>query len=211
MGVLGLAVSPITVLLKMGGFLAVGTKNTFLNLCNRILKNDRFRFPRYIDDSKPLEIYDENLSAAKEFLMKFANLENPNILFFSSFNCNNPGYKDKLAFIIITKELFLLLSNQNEILWKIAIKDIQKIKLFYKNDNFRILFKIKNKNKRVLIIDKSDANKACNFFSFTLTILLFKPTIIGILILYYEDNARAFKKCLCMLTSQTQENAKQIS
>ena len=164
MGVLGLAVSPITVLLKMGGFLAVGTKNTFLNLCNRILKNDRFRFPRYIDDSKPLEIYDENLSAAKEFLMKFANLENPNILFFSSFNCNNPGYKDKLAFIIITKELFLLLSNQNEILWKIAIKDIQKIKLFYKNDNFRILFKIKNKNKRVLIIDKSDAIVSCNLY-----------------------------------------------
>ena len=55
-------------MLKLGGSLATGTKNTFGFLFNKIIKNERFRFPRYIEDSKPLQKYDEDLSAAKELL-----------------------------------------------------------------------------------------------------------------------------------------------
>ena len=163
-GIFGLAVSPITFLLKFGGSLAVGTKNTFGYLCNKILKNQRFRFPRYIEDSKPLQKYDEDLSAAKEFLAKYVDLENPIILYFSSFICNNPGYENKDAFLIVTKNLFLVLSNQNEILWNINIKDVEDIELFYKDNNFKILFDIKNKKEKMLIIDKSDAVVTCKFY-----------------------------------------------
>ena len=164
MGLFGLAVSPITFALKLGGSLATGTKNTFGLLCNKILKNKRFRFPRYIEESKPLGIYDEDLSAAKEFLTKLVNIENPKILYFSSFICNNPGYTNKLAFLIVTKELFLILSNQNEILWNIKIKDVQNIELFYDNGNFKIIIAINNEKSRILIIDKSCVVVTCNFF-----------------------------------------------
>ena len=163
-GLFGLAISPITFILKLGGSLAVGTKNTFGFLFNKIIKNERFRFPRYIEDSKPLQIYDEDLSAAKEFLIKLVNIENPLILYFASFICNNPGYSNKLAFLIVTKEQFLLLSNKSEIFWNLNIKEIQEIKLIYKNDNFKILFRLKNKKNKVLIIDKSNAIVTCYLY-----------------------------------------------
>ena len=163
-GIFGLAVSPITFLLKFGGSLAVGTKNTFGYLCNKILKNQRFRFPRYIEDSKPLQKYDEDLSAAKEFLAKYVNIDNPIILYFSSFICNNPGYENKDAFLIVTKNSFLVLSNQNEILWNINLRDVEDIELFYKDNNFKILFDIKNKKEKMLVIDKSDAVVTCKFY-----------------------------------------------
>ena len=163
-GIFGLAVSPFTMLLKLGGSLAAGTKNTFGFLCNKILKNQRFRFPRYIEDSKPLQKYDDDLSAAREFLTKYVNLENPIILFFSPFICNNPGYVNKEAFLIVTKNLFLILSNENEILWNINISEVEDIELSYDNNNFKILFVIKNERERMLLIDKSDAVVTCKFF-----------------------------------------------
>ena len=163
-GLFGLAISPITFMLKLGGSLATGTKNTFGFLFNKIIKNERFRFPRYIEDSKPLQKYDEDLSAAKEFLSKLVNIENPIILYFSSFICNNPGYKNKIAFLIVTKEQFFILSNKSEIFWNLKIKEIKGIKLVYKNDSFKILFSLKNKKNKVLIIDKSNAIVTCYLY-----------------------------------------------
>ena len=162
-GIIGFAISPITFLLKFGSSFAVGTKNSFASLCEKMLKNKRFRFPRYIEDSKPLEKYDEELSAAKEYLIKLVKIENPFILYFSPFICNNKGYQNK-AYLILTKELFLVLSDKNEILWNTKIKDIERIKLFYKDDNFKILFHIKNEKNRTLIIDKSNAFVTCYLY-----------------------------------------------
>jgi vacuolar protein sorting-associated protein 13A/C len=85
LGLVGFAVSPVNFVLKIGNSLAVGTKNTFNYFYNKSIKNQRFRFPRYIQENNKLEIYDPDLSAAKEFLYKLIKIENPIILFFSIF------------------------------------------------------------------------------------------------------------------------------
>ena len=163
-GIFGLAISPFAFALRLGGSLAMGTKNTFSTLYNKILKNKRFRFPRYIEETKPLKNYDADLSAAKEFLSKLIETENPIILYFASFICNNDGYKEKLAFLIVTNEIFLILSHKNEILLNISIKDLKEIKLYYEEDNFKLIFEKKNRKKKMLIIDKSCVVIACHFY-----------------------------------------------
>ena len=163
-GIFGLAISPFTFALKLGGSLAIGTKNTFGILYNKSLKNKRFRFPRYIEELKPLKIYDADLSAAKEFLSKLIGIENPVILYFTSFICNNDGYEEKMAFLIVTNELFLILSYKNEILLNISIKELKDIKFLYENESFMLTFEMKDKNKKTLIIDKSCAVMACHFY-----------------------------------------------
>ena len=163
-GIFGLAISPFAFALRLGGSLAAGTKNTFSILLNKSLKNKRFRFPRYIEESKPLKNYDGDLSAAKEFLLKLINEENPIILYFSSFICNNEGYEDKLAFIIITNHIFLIISYTNKILLNIKIIELIRIKIYYKINNFIIIFKYKNKNKKMINFDKSSVIVACQFY-----------------------------------------------
>ena len=163
-GIFGLAISPFTFALKLGGSLAAGTKNTFGILYNKSLKNQRFRFPRYIELSKPLQNYDADLSAAKEFLAKLIEIENPIILYFSPFLCNNEGYKKKLAFLIVTNEFFLILSDNNKIILNIKINEVKKIKLCYIDDNFIIIFELKNKKTKKMIIDKSCVVMACHFY-----------------------------------------------
>ena len=163
-GIFGLAISPFTFALKLGGSLAAGTKNTFGTLYNKSLKNKRFRFPRYIEQSKPLQNYDADLSAAKEFLAKLIQVENPLILYFSSFFCNNEGYKNRLAFLIVTNEFFLILSDNNKILLNIKINEVKDVKLCYIKDNFNIIFELKNKKTKILIIDKSCVVMACHFY-----------------------------------------------
>ena len=163
-GIFGLAISPFAFALRLGGSIAVGTKNTFSILYNKSLKNQRFRFPRYIEQSKPLQIYDADLSAAKEFLLKLIEVENPIILYFSSFICNNYGYDDKLAFVIVTKDIFLIFSDKNKILLNLKINEMKDLKLCYERDNFNVIFSLKNKNQKKVIIDKSCAIIACHFY-----------------------------------------------
>jgi vacuolar protein sorting-associated protein 13A/C len=166
-GIFGLAISPFAFALKLGGSLAVGTKNTFSILYNKSQKNQRFRFPRYIEESKPLQIYDSDLSAANEFLSKLTEVENPIILYFSSFICNNDGYDNKLAFLIVTNQIILILSNENKILLNIKITDLKDVKLYYINDNFNLVLvpkSKKHKDEKRIIIDKSCAIMACHFY-----------------------------------------------
>ena len=163
-GIFGLAISPFAFALRLGGSLAAGTKNTFSILYNKSLKNKRFRFPRYIEESKPLQNYDGDLSAAKEFLSKLVEVENSTILYFSSFICNNNGYKEKLAFLIVTNDIFLIISDKNKILLNIRINELRDIKLCYEKDNFIFIFELKNQKKKMINIDKSCVVVACHFY-----------------------------------------------
>ena len=164
-GIFGFAISPFAFALRLGGSIAVGTKNTFAILYNKSLKNQRFRFPRYIEESKPLQNYDSDLSAAKEFLTKLINVENPIILYFSSFICNNDGYKEKLAFLIVTKKLFLILSNENKIILNVKISDLKEIKLSYFEENFIIILELNNQKKNMVVsFDKSSVVIACQLY-----------------------------------------------
>ena len=50
-GLFRFAVSPINFILRIGNSISVGTKNTFNYFYNKTVKNQRFRFPRYINES----------------------------------------------------------------------------------------------------------------------------------------------------------------
>ena len=106
-GLFRFAVSPVNFVLRFGNSLSVGTKNTFNYFYNKNIKNQRFRFPRYIKQNSLLTIYEEDLSAAKEFLFKIFKIEDPNIIYFSQFICENKRYIEKLAFLIMNSEIII--------------------------------------------------------------------------------------------------------
>ena len=164
-GLFGLVVSPLTSVLKITDSLAIGTKNTFGLLFNRILKNERFRFPRYIEYAKPLQKYDEDLSAATEYLTKLMNIDKPVISYFSPFICKNPGCTKKESFLIVTNDIFLVISNQNEVLLNIKIKEVENVEFNYENENFKIIFFIKYRKKIMLMMDKLNAVVTCNIYN----------------------------------------------
>ena len=56
-GLFRFAVSPINFILRIGNSISVGTKNTFNYFYNKTVKNQRFRFPRYINQNNILIYY----------------------------------------------------------------------------------------------------------------------------------------------------------
>ena len=163
-GLVGFAVSPVNFVLKIGNSLAVGTKNTFYNLYSKNIKNQRFRFPRYIKENSPLTIYDQDLSAAKEFLYKLLKIDDPFILYFSQFLCENRGYYGSIAYFLLTSEILLLLSNKYEIFLNINISDIKNIELKYNGKNFEFIFELNEGQKKTLLINKKSSVFACELY-----------------------------------------------
>jgi hypothetical protein len=164
LGLVGFAVSPVNFVLKIGNSLAVGTKNTFNYFYNKSIKNQRFRFPRYIQENSKLEIYDPDLSAAKDFLYKLLKIENPIILYFSQFLCENKGYYGKIAYFLLTEVQLLLLSNNYNIILNIDLIDINDIKLNYNGINFELIFNLNDDKIKVLIINKASSVFACELY-----------------------------------------------
>ena len=163
-GLVGFAVSPVNFVLKIGNSLAIGTKNTFNYFYNKNIKNKRFRFPRYIQENSPLTIYDPDLSAAKEFLFKLLKIEEPIILHFSQFLCENKGYNDKIAYFLLTDDLILLLSNKYEIFLNINISEVKDIELKYNGINFEFIFKLNDNQSKALLINKLNDVFACDLY-----------------------------------------------
>ena len=163
-GLVGFAVSPVNFVLKIGNSIAVGTKNTFNYFYNKNIKNQRFRFPRYIQENTPLTIYDPDLSAAKEFLYKLLKIDNPMILFFSQFFCENKGYYEKIAYFLLTDEKILLLSNKYEIILNMNISDINGIELKYNGNIFEFLFLLDQNVLKALLINKMNSVFACELY-----------------------------------------------
>ena len=163
-GLVGFAISPVNFVLKIGNSLAIGTKNTFNYFYSKNIKNKRFRFPRYIKENSPLTIYDPDLSAAKEFLYKLLKIESPNILYFSQFLCQNRGYYGVIAYLLLTNEQLLLLSNEYEIFLNIDLSNINNIELKYNGKNFEFLFYFNKEQTKALIIDKKNSVFVCELY-----------------------------------------------
>ena len=163
-GLVGFAVSPVNFVLKIGNSIAVGTKNTFNYFYNKNIKNQRFRFPRYIQENTPLTIYDPDLSAAKEFLYKLLKIDNPMILFFSQFFCENKGYYEKIAYFLLTDEKILLFSSKYEIILNMNISDINGIELKYNGNIFEFLFLLDQNVLKALLINKMNSVFACELY-----------------------------------------------
>ena len=195
-GLVGFAVSPVNFVLKIGNSLAVGTKNTFNYFYNKNIKNQRFRFPRYIKENSPLTIYAPDLSAAKEFLFKLLKIEDPIILYFSQFICENRGYDGKIAYFLLTSELVLLLSYKYEIILNMNLSDINEIELKYNGKNFEFIFKLNEKESKALLINKISNVFACELYYALEKTLNIKKSIIFRSVSFKRPYAKRFKKAL---------------
>ena len=172
-GLFRFAVSPVNFVLRFGNSLSVGTKNTFNYFYNKNIKNQRFRFPRYIKQNSLLTIYEEDLSAAKEFLFKIYKIEDPNIIYFSQFICENKRYIEKIAFLIMTSEIIILLSNKYEVILKMNVVDITKVELKYNGKYFEFVCRLNEDKYKIILINKQNNLFACELY-FILEKILFK-------------------------------------
>ena len=163
-GLFRFAVSPVNFILRIGNSISVGTKNTFNYFYIKSVKNQRFRFPRYIKPNTLLTIYDPDLSAAKEFLYKIHKLEEPNIIFVSQFYCENKRYNGKIAYFILTNEIVILLSNKYEEILNMNVLDINEVELKYNGKYFEFVCRLKEENYKIILINKKNNAFACELF-----------------------------------------------
>ena len=163
-GLFRFAVSPINFILRIGNSISVGTKNTFNYFYNKTVKNQRFRFPRYINQNNILTVYEPDLSAAKEFLYKLYKMEDPNIIYFSQFYCENKRYYEKIAYFILANEIIILLSSKTEVILNIDIHDINEIELKYNGKCFEFVFRLNEDNHKIILISKKNASFACELY-----------------------------------------------
>ena len=163
-GLLRFAVSPINFILRIGNSISVGTKNTFNYFYNKSIKNQRFRFPRYIKQNSLLTVYEPDLSAAKEFLYKLYKMEDPNIIYFSQFFCENKRYYGKIAYFILTNEFVILLSNKYEVILNMNVYDINEIELKYNGKRFEFVFRLIGDNYKIILINKINNAFACELY-----------------------------------------------
>ena len=163
-GLFRFAVSPVNFILRIGNSISVGTKNTFNYFYNRNIKNQRFRFPRYIKQNNLLTIYEPDLSAAKEFLYKYYKTENPNIILFSQFFCQNKRYTGKIAYFILTNEVIILLSNKYEVILNMDVLNIVDVELKYNGKYFEFVCKLNENNHKIILINKLNNAFACELF-----------------------------------------------
>ena len=163
-GLFRFAVSPVNFILRIGNSISVGTKNTFNYFYIKTIKNQRFRFPRYIKPNTLLTIYDPDLSAAKEFLYKIHKIEEPNIIFVSQFYCENKRYYGKIAYFILTNEIVILLSNKYEVILNMNISDINEVELKYNGKYFEFVCRLNKDNYKIILINKINNAFACEIF-----------------------------------------------
>ena len=160
-GLFKFAVSPINFILRIGNSISTGTFNYFYN---KNIKNRRFRFPRYIKPNSLLTIYYPDLSAAKEFLFKAYKIDEPNILYFSDFFCENKRYYGKTAFFILTDEFILLLSNEYNVILNISLLDVIEIELKYNGKCFEFVFILNEQKHKIILINKNNNAFACELY-----------------------------------------------
>ena len=163
-GLFRFAVSPVNFILRIGNSISVGTKNTFNYFYIKTIKNQRFRFPRYIKPNTLLTIYDPDLSAAKEFLYKIHKIEEPNIIFVSQFYCENKRYYGKIAYFILTNEIIILLSNKYEVILNMNVSDINEVELKYNGKYFEFVCRLNEDKYKIILINKINNAFACEIF-----------------------------------------------
>ena len=160
-GLFKFAVSPINFVLRLGNSISIGTKNTFNYSYNKNIRNQRFRFPRYIKPNSPLTIYEPDLSAAKDILFKLYDIESPNIKYFSQFICENKGYNGNIAYFIMTDEIIILLSNKYEVILKINVLDLNEVNLKYNGNNFEFIILLNQGKHKIILINLKNNVFAC--------------------------------------------------
>jgi hypothetical protein len=168
-GVVGLALSPFAIVLRLGNNVFIGMKNN-LNF-NANLKTMRFRYPRVIEKNVALKSYNEDLAIVKAILLKLKDKEHDfkddDIIYFKQFNyfefgLNNNDFRSSL---ILTNKHVLVVYEAKKLEKEILLNNIKNVEVHKENENndenFLIVFGLKKGKKQFI---KTDDLKLCTEF-----------------------------------------------
>ena len=85
----------------------------------------------------------------------------------------NKRYIEKIAFLIMTSEIIILLSNKYEVILKMNIVDITKVELKYNGKYFEFVSRLNEDKYKIILINKQNNLFACELY-FILEKILFK-------------------------------------
>ena len=147
-GLLGALFAPVAAVMKLGTNLFVGMKNTATMFSKGKLKTRRFRHPRFISTSLPLQPYDEELAEVNAIVNKLGNIEFSTIIFFCDFKSLDERYDKADSTIIITDKLMLVVYDGKEEIENIELEKIVQVEVHNSNVNEFILLLYLNENKK---------------------------------------------------------------
>ena len=155
-GLIGVALSPFSAVLKFVSSFAAGIKNSCFGLSGRKkLKTERFRYPRIIvEGEERLHTYDERRAEAKEILFNLKKEYTDNILFAEDFICADQGFGRKFSTCILTDQAIYVVYNTSKIIFEEFVKNIKNVTIHFFDDKFVIVFKIKDGKARGFSINK---------------------------------------------------------
>ena len=155
-GLIGVALSPFSAVLKFVSSFSAGIKNSCFGLSGRKkLKTERFRYPRIIvEGEEKLQTYDESRAEAKEILFNLKKENTDNILFAEDFICGDHGFGRKFSTCILTDQAIYVIYNTSKIIFEEFLKNIKNVSIHFYDDNFIIVFKVKGGKTRGFSINK---------------------------------------------------------
>ena len=162
-GLVGAIVSPFTAGFRVANNIFVGLKNT-ANIFNPKLKSERFRYPRTIEKSEGLKVYDEDratVQAILDFLKEFSDHE---IVHYKQFNYLSPGLENSLSSLILTNKCIMVVYQAKEIVFNLELNHIKSIEV-HKEPNqttFDLIFNLKDNSKKY--IRTNDINICTEFY-----------------------------------------------
>ena len=162
-GLIGAVVSPFTATFRIANNLFVGIKNT-VNLLNPKLKTDRFRYPRPIEKAIGLKSYNEDKATIRAILDYLKEYSDHEIVYFKQFNYISPGLAGSVSTLILTNKCVMVVYQAKELVFQIALNQIQKVEVHREgdNNNISIIFYLVN-NTREFITTK-DLSLCCDFY-----------------------------------------------
>jgi hypothetical protein len=155
-GLIGVALSPFSAVLKFVSSLSAGIKNSCFGLSGRKkLKTERFRYPRIIvEGEEKIHTYDESRAEAKEILFNLKKEYTDNILFAEDFICADHGFGRKFSTCILTDQAIYVVYNTSKIIFEELVKNIKNVSIHFFDDKFVIVFKVKEHKFRGFSINK---------------------------------------------------------
>ena len=155
-GLIGVALSPFSAVLKFVSSFAAGIKNSVFGLSGKKkLKTERFRYPRIIvEGEEKLHTYDESRAEAKEILFDLKKEYTDNILYAEDFICADHGFGRKFSTCILTDQAIYVVYNTSKIIFEELVKNIKNVSIHFFDDKFVIAFKVKDGKSRGFSINK---------------------------------------------------------
>lgn len=148
-GLMGAVVSPFAGALTIINNVSVGMKNT-ANMFNKgKISTERFRHPRHISRTKPLEPYDPNYAEVQEIMRRHLILKAQKLIFFYDFKSEENAYNKSLSTIIVSDKKIIVVYNAKDLIINIDFNNLYNTEVHNTKHNqiYLLVFFIRRRNK----------------------------------------------------------------